>query len=116
MDCFGVMLNVLEADGEGIMGGGGRAWILEYPAARPWGRLCPGAWAWSARVDGDSAFLRSSVSPAYIPVLPGMGRPMVADVWDWMLSTVTVSSGIRFAVFLTWGGESAIPAEVTVVK
>ena len=110
------MLNVLVADGEGIMGGGGRAWILEYPAARPCGRLWPGAWAWRARVDGDSAFRRSSVSPVYIPVLPGMGRPMVAEVWDWMLSAVTESRGVRLAIVLTWGGESVMPVEPTVVK
>ena len=36
-----------------MLGGGGRAWIREYPAARPWGRLWPGAWDWRARVEGE---------------------------------------------------------------
>ena len=38
-----------------ILGGGGRAWMREYPAAKPCGRLCPGACDWRARVEGDRA-------------------------------------------------------------
>jgi hypothetical protein len=29
--------------------------MREYPAARPWGRLWPGAWDWRARVEGERA-------------------------------------------------------------
>ena len=51
---MGVLLRTLDVEGEGITGGGS-AWIREYPAAKPCGKLCPGACACKARADGESA-------------------------------------------------------------
>ena len=54
-------LNAPGVDGD-AMTGGGRAWILEYPAARPWGSDCPGACACQALMRGKYMNVRS-VSP-----------------------------------------------------
>jgi hypothetical protein len=82
------------------LGNGGRAWMREYPAARPWGRLWPGACAWRARVLGERRWVllllwwwwwsRSSglavevvLGPMVeVVLLEGMGR-VVWGCWGW---------------------------------
>jgi hypothetical protein len=69
-----------------ILGGGGNAWMREYPAARPWGRLWPGAWDWRARVEGERVVwgFRWGMVPVVVVVLLVEGWEM--RLWWYAMS------------------------------